>query len=322
MKRLNDPITGWRAILDLGTNTFQLLIARVTDNIPEVLLRKKTGVGLGRNGAMASRMIPSDAIRRAVDALTEFASDCRTAGIDPAEAEVFGTSAIRSAVNSSDFVDTVREKTGFRIQVIDGETEAGLIFSGVAASGVLRDGIPSLVVDIGGGSVEFILCEGKQVLWKRSFEIGGMRMMERFHQTDPIPKDQVAALRNWLSENLEPLLSELRKKPTWQLVGCAGSFDTLAEMRNRFQNLPASDVESEPMHILTASEFLMLYEKALPLPLEDRLNLPGMIPLRASMMVVAMVLVRFLLDQTGSPTIFVSTYSLKEGALFSTNQTK
>ncbi len=322
MKRLNDPITGWRAILDLGTNTFQLLIARVTDGIPDVLLRKKTGVGLGRNGAMASQMIPPDASQRALDALSEFASDCKSAGIEPADALVFGTSAIRSAANAAEFVDTVREKTGFRIQVIDGETEAGLIFSGVAASGVLQDGTPSVVVDIGGGSVEFILCEGRQMVWKRSFEIGGMRMMERFHQTDPIPSDQVAALRNWLSENLAPLISELRKKPTWQLVGCAGSFDSLTEMRNRFQNLPATDVESEPMHILTESQFQMLYEKALPLPLEDRLRIPGLIPLRASMMVVAMVLVRFLLDQTRSPSIFVSTYSLKEGALFSSDPTK
>ncbi|HOY96224.1 MAG TPA: phosphatase [Catalimonadaceae bacterium] len=322
MKRLNDPITGWRAILDLGTNTFQLLIARVKDGIPEVLLRKKTGVGLGRNGAMASRLIPPDATQRAMDALTDFASNCRAAGIMPANALVYGTSAIRNAENASAFVDTVRAKTGFPIQVIDGETEAGLIFSGVAASGVLQDGIASVVVDIGGGSVEFILCDGKQVIWKRSFEIGGMRMMERFHQTDPIPSDQVLALQNWLSENLAPLLSELRKKTSWQLVGCAGSFDTLTEMRNRSQNQPATDVESEPMHILTASEFQMLYEKALPLTLEDRLKLPGMIPLRAGMMVVAMVLVRFLLDQTKSPSIFVSTYSLKEGALFSSDPTK
>lgn len=118
--------------------------------------------------------------------------------------------------------------------------------------------------------MEFILCDGKQVIWKRSFEIGGMRMMERFHQTDPIPSDQVLALQNWLSENLAPLLfPNSGEKTSWQLVGCAGSVRYPHRNAESQAKCTATNVESEPMHILTESEFQMLYEKALPLTLED-----------------------------------------------------
>jgi len=316
MNLINDPNTGWRAVADLGTNTFQLIIARVVDGKMEVLLRKKTGVELGRQG-MSEKRIHPDAMERAFAALHEFALDLKQFNIPVEKASVFGTSAFRNAVNGDAFVSKILEKTGFRVQIISGESEAKYIFRGVLASGVLTEINPSLIVDIGGGSVEFILSDGNSALWKRSFETGGLRLKELFHRQDPIPAENIILLENYLFDQLQPLWSLIGNSSNLSLVGCSGSFDTLIDMRNSSKKINPGAVEEEPFHVLEPSEFYEIFKQMIPLALEDRLKLPGMIPLRAGMMVVALILIRLILQKIKSEHILVSTYSLKEGVLFS-----
>jgi exopolyphosphatase/guanosine-5'-triphosphate,3'-diphosphate pyrophosphatase len=267
-------------------------------------------------GGMAKKEILPEAKERAVAALSSFARDLRDLGMEASEAEVYATSAFRNARNATEVLAEIEARTGFKARIISGEEEASLIFKGVLGSGALSEGENSLVVDIGGGSVEFILCQGENPVWKQSFETGGLRLMERFHITDPMPSKAREELELHLREVLSPIWEQTKDIKNLNLIGCSGSFDTLVDMRNARLEPACSAADNEALHFLDPSEFHEICQSLLPLPIEERLAIPGMIPLRAGMMVVALILIRVLLEETGAGQIRVSTYALKEGALF------
>lgn len=305
-----------RAIADLGSNTFHLMIGSVEGGRKNIVFQRREAVGIGLNG-MALKEIQPDALARGIRVLSEFAEDVRRFGLDPADTLVLATSAFRNASNTAHVVSQIELHTGLKPTVISGEEEAAYIFAGVHASGAIQENRQSLVMDIGGGSVEFILCEGSREIWKRSFEMGGLRLMERFHQTDPLSKEVRQQLETFLSAELLPLWDAVRPyKASLSLVGSSGSFDTLADMRNakypeRFQGRDEASFEQ-----LSLQEFNEIYQNTWHLPLAERLALPGMTAYRAKMMAVSLILIGKVLENTGASEIFVSHYAMKEGALF------
>lgn len=308
-------IADCKAIADLGSNTFHLLVGQFRDGKKETIFHRKEAVGIGLNG-MALKLILPDALERAVKTLQDFAKDLKNLGINPAEVDVFATSAFRNAVNADEVLEEIKIRTGFCPKIISGEEEASLIFFGVMGSGAIFQDETSLIVDIGGGSVEFILCDGMNPVWKQSFETGGLRLMEQFHQVDPIPENSLTDLKTHALEVLKPLWEKISVLKNLQIIGCSGSFDTLVDMRNASIGSNKNMAENQALHSLSRAEFLNLYKALSPLSMEERLAFPGMIPLRAGMMVVAMAFIHLLLEKSEADTIRVSTYSLKEGALF------
>lgn len=304
----------YRAIADLGSNTFHLMVGHFSEGKSEILLQRREAVGIGINGMEQKRILP-DALERAINTLISFAEDLDKLGIKSSEADVYATSAFRNAENAAEVADIIKARTGFCPRIITGQEEADLIFQGVMNSGAIRDGENSLVVDIGGGSVEFILCKGRIPVWKESLEVGGLRLMEQFHLIDPMPAESQAALIFYLRNILQPVHERMKQIDGLQLIGCSGTFDTLIDMRNAAQYDSHQAAELKSWHQLKKTEFFGLYNRVLPLSLEERLQLPGMIPLRAGMMVVALILVNVLLEEIPSETIRISTWSLKEGAL-------
>src|SRR5690606_1328820 len=131
--------------------------------------------------------------------------------------------------NGSSLANEITSVTGIPIRIISGNEEADLIFAGI------RDGLdlgssPNLVIDIGAGSVEFIIGDQKEIFWKQSFEIGGQRLLEKFHKHDPIHGEEIAALNDYFATTLRPLRSALEKLHPNTLVGSSGTFDTLSEI--------------------------------------------------------------------------------------------
>lgn len=316
--------SGWQAVADLGTNTFQLLVARMTKGKVEIGLRLKTGVQIGKNG-MLNRNITDEALQRAKAALLDFDVELKAFGLLASDCKTLATSAFRNSENRLAVVDFLKSETGFSIEIIDGITEAQLIFSGVAASGALDQQSHSLIMDIGGGSVEFILCQGLQNIWAQSFEVGGLRLMERFHQTDPISQQSQWGLKQFLLNQLQPVWEQISKHRPKNLVGCSGSFDTLVDMQ--FHHLQSEQVNSEDnaCPILRISDFEALAQILIQANLSERLAMKGMIPLRAEMMVVAVLMIQLLIEKMNPTEIRVSTYSLKEGwfwSNFATNDSK
>ncbi|KAB7727585.1 phosphatase [Rudanella paleaurantiibacter] len=317
-----------QAVIDLGTNTFHLMIVEQTVAQPwTVLFRESRPAKIGKGG-IGQNQITDEAIERALTVLTYFRSVLDAHGIDPAQVQAFGTSAIRVAGNQDQFVETVARATGIRIQVISGDQEAAYIYAGVLASGamnLLPSGDPeppvSLVMDIGGGSVEFILGTTERIFWKQSFEMGGQRLMDRFmpNPQNAISLAAVERMNDYFREQLLPLVNAIHQyAPTTgrplQLVGSSGTFDTLIDMQYCHETGHWPDSE-QAAFVLPVAEFYRAYELLLTRNHDERMQLPGMIELRVDMIVVAVCLIDYILTTFGIQTITVSRYSLKEGVL-------
>lgn len=299
------------AIIDLGTNTFHLLIAEKVKEQFAFVYRERLAVRIGQRG-INEGIIQPDAIERAIRALSSFKTTIDQ--YDTIAIFAFGTSALRNAKNGNDLVNIFKEKTGIEVKIISGEREAELIFMGVK-SGLALGKDYSLVMDIGGGSVEFIIGNDKEIVWKQSFEIGAQRLLEMFHRTDPIDQDEINQLNQYFTAQLPLLFEALNHWKPKTLVGSSGTFDTLSDI-----HCIKHDLSSRPEDIetpLTIQGFYDIYEELLIKNKQDRMMIPGMIEMRVDMIVVACCLINFLLDKYSFKQIRVSTYALKEGILAS-----
>ncbi len=303
------------AVVDLGSNTFQYVAGVQLDGQIRMPRRKKTGVRLGMGG-MGQKQILPDALKRAIETLLDFKNDFTGMKIPDERVLLFGTSAFRNAGNCMEVLATIQQETGYRVEVISGEREAELIFEGVAGSGALHDNENQLIIDIGGGSVECILCMGNKPLLKKSFEIGGLRLMEKFHIEDPMPPESQLALKNYASSALEPLWADLETVKIATLLGCSGSFETLTAIEMARQGHFIENPEEIGCLTLNRQAFDHWAGQLKNMNLAERLQIPGMLPLRAAMMVSAVLLIELLLEKTQAQNIRISTFSLKEGALF------
>jgi len=170
-------------------------------------------------------------------------------------------------------------------------------------------------MDIGGGSVEFIIGNNKEIFWKRSFEIGAQRLLEEFQQNDPITGAEMLALDNYFSKILLPLFEALNEYEPKTLVGSSGTFDTLSDIYCIKHDVMKSQQGAETP--LTLSGFYEVFEELLVKNRNDRMQIPGMIEMRVDMIVVACCLVRYVLENYAFENLRVSTYALKEGILAS-----
>ena len=298
------------AVIDMGTNTFHLLVVKVDEDGIQLLCKEKMAVKIGQGG-ISKGVLAEDAIDRAVVALQYFYT--KAMEYSPIEIFATATSAVRSAANKDVLIEKVKATTGLIIQVISGELEAELIYEGVRQSMDLGSE-NSLIMDIGGGSVEFILCNKDKIHWKGSFEIGGQRLIDLFHQHEPILETDIQALKDFLEERLRPLLEACLLHPPTILVGASGSFDTLASIDILQKNLNIN-IENEKEYELSKGVFYTIFKLVKPLTRSQRLEIPGMLELRAEMIVVACVLIDYVLGKIDFNTIRVSTYALKEGVL-------
>jgi len=295
----------------MGTNTFHLLIASVEGNKYSVILDHKQAVGLGRGG-INKRLIMPDAMERALSALRKFKETCTEHQVD--RILLTGTSAVRSADNREEFLTAIKKETGWDTFIISGEQEAAWIFEGVKQTGIIPVDHSSLLIDIGGGSVEFVLCNAKEVLWKQSFEIGGQRLIDKFKHSEPITEAEIKDIAFYLKGMLDPLWEGVRSRGGVKtLVGSSGSFDTLCDIYCRQQGIVLDEkVKGYPLPL---DSFQSIAKDLLAKNRAERLATPGMIELRVDMIVVSLVLIETLIAQLKIEEINVSFYALKEGLM-------
>lgn len=215
-------------IIDLGTNTFHLLIVEKNGDAVKTIFHESRPARIGLGG-INQRIIHPDAIGRALAILHYFREKLDEFEVNETNTRAFGTSAIRNATNKEDFCSQIQQETGISITVIDGNREAEYIYYGVRYGTDLGD-YPSLIMDIGGGSVEFIIGNQSQIFWKQSFEVGGQRLMEKFMRNDPLSQGDRRSLYNHFEENLIPLANAVHQYAPNKLVGSSGTFDTLIDI--------------------------------------------------------------------------------------------
>jgi len=298
------------AIIDMGTNTFHLLIARQVEGKVETFLKEKVSVKIGQNG-ISRGVISPEAFSRAVQALKHFT--CLIIEQDVHDVRATATSAVRNAANGNELVAEIKKQTGIDVLVISGEKEAELIYYGVKSA--LNIGPQtSIIMDIGGGSVEFIICNEAGIFWKGSFEIGAQRLIDEFQKTDPISQEDTQNLKNYLDEKLYSLFEAARKFVPEVLIGSSGSFDTFCDVDLHSKGITSS-IEEQKEYTLTIESFNEIHETVYSKGREERMLIPGMIEMRVDMIVVASILTSYVLEKLKLRKIRVSTYALKEGVL-------
>jgi len=297
------------AIVDLGTNTFHLLIVDIEGDAYRLVHRERQAVKLGERG-INEGVITDEALQRALHTLSGFSTSIQL--MKAKKVFAYGTSALRNARNQTAIIRRIKEITGIDVKLISGDEEARLIYLGVR-SAIRLGKKKSLIVDIGGGSVEFIIGNESEIFWKQSIEIGAQRLLEEYHKHDPIKEEYLKALHQHFECNLKNLFSALHLHQPKTLVGSSGTFDTLSDIYCIRQG-----ITRDPNATETPLSFAGFYETYKLLIAKDRaarMLIPGMIELRVDMIVVACSLIDYLINRYSFDQIRVSSYALKEGVL-------
>jgi exopolyphosphatase/guanosine-5'-triphosphate,3'-diphosphate pyrophosphatase len=291
------------AAIDLGTNTFHLLVVEKGEHqFFKEIYRERRFVKLAEEGI---ETIGEKPFQRGIQTLIDFKKKSDELGVP--SVKLFGTAALRTASNGANFVEKIFEETGQRIQLISGQEEARLIHEGVGLA-VPFEAEKSMIIDIGGGSVEFIIADKKQVYWAQSFPVGVAILFKQFHRNDPITEGEISAINTFLEKELQPLLDELAKHEIHTLLGASGAFEIAEIMLPQYRR---DDLHS----IIPIEKFLPLYQEMLASSTPERLALKGMPAQRVDLIIVAYLLINFVLQRTDIQQMAISKYAVKEGVL-------
>lgn len=293
------------AVIDLGTNTFHLIIADLTDKGADILYKTTVPVLLGQ-GRINENMIIPEAFERGIRTLEAFHKEI--IAYDAKVVKATATSAVRSATNGQVFVDKARE-TGIEIAIISGDQEAAYIFNGVQATGVIQQ--TSLVMDIGGGSTEFIIGNEQGLIWKKSYNIGAARLMQAYFHSDPMSDADRSNIITLLDQTLEELKAVCAQYRPTALIGSAGAFESFAALLNNGEEV--NDVATMPLDI---AGYKALSARLIASTHEERTHMKGLISLRVDMIVIAAILTNYVLEHIPFDSLHLSTYDLKMGVLY------
>jgi exopolyphosphatase / guanosine-5'-triphosphate,3'-diphosphate pyrophosphatase len=312
-----EPVTPVAAI-DIGTNSFHLVVARPTGNNRfEILARDKEVVRLG-SGSGDMKELQADAIERGVAALGRFR---RIADSFGAEVHAVATSAVREAENRDDFLEAALAKANVGVEVISGVEEARLIHLGVLQAVPVFDQ-QVLVVDIGGGSTEFIVGRGGDVLAARSLKVGAIRLTERFFRKEPVKKKAVDDARKFVKSYLPQVKHMVADAGGYEVaVGSSGTILNVAEMaRARRGTDPLRPLRTGDRQVrlpsFTLDDLAEVIDDLASRPrATDRLAVPGLDPRRADIILGGVIVLEQIFRSLNITDLVTSDFALREGVL-------
>jgi exopolyphosphatase / guanosine-5'-triphosphate,3'-diphosphate pyrophosphatase len=299
------------AAIDIGTNSFHLVVARPTGNNRfEILARDKEVVRLGSGSGDMKELHP-DAIERGVATLGRFRRVADTFG---AEVHAVATSAVREAENREEFLEAALAEAGVRIEVISGVEEARLIHLGVLQAVPVFDR-QVLVVDIGGGSTEFIVGHGGDMLSARSLKVGAIRLTERFFAKEPVKKKAVDEARKFVKSFLPRVTDMVSDLGGFQVaVGSSGTILNVAEMARVRRG--SDTLRQIGMTSFTAGELAdVVDDLASRTRAADRLAVPGLDPRRADIILGGVIILEQVFKSLEIGEMVISDFALREGVL-------
>jgi exopolyphosphatase/guanosine-5'-triphosphate,3'-diphosphate pyrophosphatase len=290
-----------KAVIDLGTNTFNLLVGSVFGDKLEIIYCEKEAVLLGMNG-INNGSIAEDAWMRAMQTLFRFKKRCEKQNVD--EIIGFGTSALRGAKNGELFVKEVYENIGIRIHIISGSQEAQLIYRGVRWLFDFKQA--ATIMDIGGGSTEFIAANAGGIVDAQSFDIGVSRLYQNLNKRNNLTANDFKFINEYLEARTGRFFEEDRST---LLIGASGSFETFYEMI--FQKKFTAE---EKMVTLPLLPLLDQLNWVIDSRYEDRINHKWIVPMRKKMIPIAAFKIKWIIQKLNADRVLLSPYSLKEGA--------
>lgn len=302
------------AVLDLGTNTFNLVIAEQNGlESFQIIHSSKLPVKLGEGGINRGVIIPV-AFQRGIDAINTHYDTIRK--LKAKKIFAFGTSALRSAEKGALFISTIKKNTGIEVEIISGEKEAKLIYYGVRQTLEMNDQ-KYLILDIGGGSNELIIADNQEIYWSHSYNLGIARLLEKFKPSNPITPNEINLIITYLTEELRDLFEVVKKYDVRVLLGASGSFETFIAMINadtgNFETETALYAKSIEIKI---KDFDLLYQKLIHSTIKERQQMKGLEPMRTEMIVLACLFVKFIIGKLKIDNIIQTNFSLKEGAIY------
>lgn len=300
------------ALIDLGTVMFNLLIADIDSQKKfERVHSLKSPVRLGEKG-INDNLIAPEAFERGLATLKNHIDILNDYGCERVFA--FGTSALRSASNGRDFVNAVAQTHDLNIHIIDGQKEAEMIYHGARLSLNLGDE-KLLIMDIGGGSNEFIIANQHTIFWQQSYSLGASRLIEWLNPSDPITPEEIDRLKNRLRPAMQDLFAACKTHGVSSLIGTSGSFEVIADMISILYHDQKPDAErtSYPFNV---AEFKQICDLILKATSAQRIEMPGMHSVRVNLIVIAMVLIDLVVEECDIRQMTQSAYALNEGILF------
>ncbi|MET8280145.1 Ppx/GppA phosphatase family protein [Micromonospora sp. NPDC005174] len=305
------------AAIDCGTNSIRLLVADLPEESagPQAPLtdvtRRMEIVRLGQGVDRTGRLAP-EAIERTRVALASYAADIEKLGAQ--RVRMCATSASRDAANAADFTEMVQQTLGVAPEVVSGDEEARLSFTG-AVRGLPSDAEePFLVVDIGGGSTEFVVGDRSGVRSAVSVDIGCVRMTERHLPGDPPTPEEVAAAEADIAAVVDRALAQVPGREAATLIGLAGSVTTVVAIA---QNLQGYDPERIHHARVSYEEVARVTADLLARTSAQRLEIPVMHPGRADVIGAGSLVLRVIMERAGMPSVVASEHDILDGIAWS-----
>ncbi len=297
------------AAIDLGTNSFHAVIVDISpdgrystiDSLKEMVLLGKDGLG---------QRLSDEAIETGLEALHKIKTLCDSYKVEVIQA--YATSAIREAANGGDFIQRAIDEVGIKILAIPGQTEAELIALAVQHGLVLGED-PVLIMDIGGGSTEFIIGNQRDVFFLDSKKLGVSRIHAEFVTSDPISKKDIRHLESFYVTKLGELMEAIEEYPVETLVGTSGTMQNIAMMMAHLKKADPSATLNE--FVYSADEFKLFYKKFMDMTSRQRALLQGLDAKRVDLVVPGMVLLNTIITVLGIKKIRTCTMAMREGII-------
>lgn len=309
-----------RAVVDVGTNSVKLLVAEVAAGQVRPVWEGSKQTRLGQGFYDKHRLQPGP-VKTTAQAVAEFVAKAATE--QAASVRLIATSAARDAVNAAELVNAIKDACGLDLQIISGDQEADWVFLGVSTDTQLAEH-PLLIVEVGGGSAEFILGHGHQADFRESFPLGTVRLLGQVGPSDPPQGRELDACRNrvlgFLRETVAPRLAPAMRRETkfqashgrLQLVGTGGTASILGCMQAELQVFDRERLEATR---LSLEHLHQQVDRLWSLPLTERKKLPGLPPNRADVILTGAVIYEGVAQTFGFRELRVSTRGLRFGAV-------
>ena len=300
------------AALDIGTNSFHLVVAKPVPGGFEVVTREKDVVRLGHGGG-DMKELSDDAIDRGVKSLTRMAKIAKSYD---AKLRAVATSAVREAKNRSEFIKRVRKETGTDIEVISGVEEARLIHLGVLNAIGIHDR-PMFVCDIGGGSTEVVVGIDDEVMFARSFKLGAVRLTDRFFSSTTLHPSAIPSCRSFIRSSLSVVAPEVLELGFEIVATSSGTAETIARLI--LSNRAITEPKTLNRFEFTSDEIRSVVTQLQAEPtIEDRARRFGLEPNRADIILAGALIMEGLVDVFELKSLMFSDYALREGLLLDT----
>jgi exopolyphosphatase/guanosine-5'-triphosphate,3'-diphosphate pyrophosphatase len=311
---LNFEVPDRRAVIDIGTNSVKVLVADLRDGHlnPVTEMSRQTRLGAG---FYVTHKLQRPAIDLTADTVAEFRDSAAKLGAS--SIRIIATSAARDARNSVELIDAIRKKTGLETEILSGDKEAEWVFRGVTSNPSLAQS-PVLILDVGGGSTEFIVGDHAEPHIRSSFSLGTVRLMEQLRFSDPPGLAALEECRAWLKDflvkqvvpGIEPALRGCRGPV--QLVGTGGTATILARIETKMHGFDRDIIEATQIPLARIQAHLQTQWQ---MTLEQRQQIIGVPPNRGDVILTGMAIYEAIMIQFGLATLSVSTRGLRYWAL-------